>query len=228
MASDQAPVPHRTYHSNPAAPTAEQMEREFDRLARAAYLGTRDGTLDSETAFDLASTLITWGDTDSALRELAEASLQGTDPERITELTRHVLARRFEPSFDLEPGLLTPLEEALAAVQADMHATGLPGPIRLVIPEWSTPPRAFPEFRGAVHGGGIGPEAGSNPTWALITVADEAQESIVETLWETWPLCPTHQIGAHPRQHNGAAVWRCNGNGGHTIAPIGHWPQSHA
>ena len=148
MASDHAPAPRRVYHSNPAAPTPDQMDREFDRLARAAYLSARDGTLDGETAFDLASTLITWGDTDPALRELAELSLEDTNRQRITELTRHVLAERFEPGSDLEPGLLAPLEAALEAVKADMHATGLPGPIRLVLPEWSDPPRAFVEYRG--------------------------------------------------------------------------------
>lgn len=228
MASDHASAPRRVYHSDPAAPTFHQMEREFDRLARAAYLGARDGTLDSETAFDLASTLITWGDTDPALRELAELSLEDTNRQRITELTRQVLTGRFEPGFDLEPGLLAPLEAALEAVKADMHATGLPGPIRLVIPEWSDPPHAFVEFRdGWGSTSGIGPGAGANPVWALLAVADEAQDSIMEKLWEVWPVCPTHHLGAHPQEHNGTAVWQCNGNGGHTIAPIGHWAQTH-
>jgi hypothetical protein len=203
------------------------MEREFGRLARAAYLGARDGTLDWETAFDLASTLAGWGDTDPVLRELAELSIEGTSYQRIIDLTRRVLAQRFEPGFDLEPGLLAPLEEALEAVKADMQATGLPGPIRLVIPEWSDPPHAFVEFRGNGYGSttGMGPGVGGSPTWALVAVADEAQDSIMETLWEAWPLCPIHQLGAHPQEHDDTAVWRCTGNEGHTIARIGHWEQ---
>jgi hypothetical protein len=204
------------------------MEREFGRLARTAYIGARDGTLDWETAFDLASTLTSWGDTDPVLRELAELSIEGTSHQRMTDLTRHVLAQRFEPGFDLEPGLLAPLEEALETVKADMQAIGLPGPIRLVIPEWSDPPHAFVEFRGNGYGStaGIGPGAGPSPTWALLAVADEAQGSIMETLWEAWPLCPIHQLGGHVQEHDGTAVWRCTGNEGHTIAPIGHWEQA--
>ena len=229
MASDHAPAPRRVRHSDPATLTPDQMDQEIDRLARAAYLGVRDGTLDSETAFDLASTLITWGDTDPALRELAELSLEDTNGQRITELTRHVLAERFEPGFDLEPGLLAPLEAALEAVKADMHATGLPGPIRLVIPDWSDPPRAFVEYRGGWGStSGMGSGDGARPAWALVRVADEAQDAIMEALWQAWPLCPTHQLGAHARERDGTAVWQCNGNGGHTITPIGHWAQTHA
>lgn len=94
-----------------------------------------------------------------------------------------------------------------------MQASGLPGPIRLVIPEWSNPPHAFVEFRGNGYGSttGIGTGACTNPTWALITVADEAQDSIMETLWETCPHVPhppTRRPRPGARRHSRLAVQR--------------------
>ena len=86
--------------------------------------------------------------------------------------------------------------------------TGLPGPVRLVIPEWAGPRSAFVEFQGNGYGSttGIAPEDGSGPISALVAVADNAQDSVIETLHEVWPACPVHQLGAHPREHDGAAV----------------------
>jgi hypothetical protein len=55
-------------------------------------------------------------------------------------------------------------------------------------------------------------------------VADDLQNSIMHILWGTvWPVCPAHNLGAHACDHEGAAVWWCNGSGGHVIAAIGKW-----
>jgi hypothetical protein len=215
----------RVYRSDPGAATAAQLGEEFNRLARRVYAGVRDGAVDCEAAFELACLLMEWGPTDPIVEELAELTMEGTGRERIAELARQVLAPRFEPGFDLEPGRLVALEEALEAVKADMQATGLPGLARLAVPEWSSPLHAFVEFRGGGYGSatGIAPANGGNPVWALVAVADEAQDSVMETPWEAWPVCPSHQLGAHAQEHEGAAVWWCNGDGGHVIAAIGKW-----
>ncbi len=97
-------------------------------------------------------------------------------------------------------------------------------PVRLVVLSQSWPSHAYVEFRGGYGStSGIAPEVGSNPLWALVAVADEAQDSVMETLKGVWPVCPTHQLGAHSREHAGQGVWWCNGDGGHVIAAIGQW-----
>ena len=213
------------YHSDPAAPTAARLEQEFERLARQVYVGLRTGAVDCEAAFDLACTLLEWGQPDPAAEELAVLAADGTDQERIAALARQVLAAAFEPGFDAEPSRLAVLEEALEAVRSDMRATGLPGPVRLVVPSRSWPVHAHVEFRGGGYGSttGIAPQIGSNPVWALVAVADETQDSVMETLKGVWPVCPAHQLGPHSREHEGEAVWWCNGDGGHVIAAIGKW-----
>ncbi|WP_052434454.1 hypothetical protein [Streptacidiphilus melanogenes] len=53
----------------------------------------------------------------------------------------------------------------------------------------------------------------------LPEVADAAQESAMEHLWRTWPVCPEHDLGLHVRlrEEDGATVWWCAGRG-----PAGH------
>lgn len=225
-ASGSADGPHRVYHSNPAAPTAARLEEELERLAGQVYVGLRAGVVDCDAAFDLACSLLERGQPDPAAEELALLAAEGGDQERIAELARQVLAASaFEPGFDAEPSRLAVLEEALEAVRSDMQATGLPGPVRLVVPSRSRPSHAYVEFRDGGYGSttGIAPQIGSNPLWALVSVADETQDSVMETLKGVWPVCPVHQLGAHSREHEGKAVWWCNGDGGHVIAAIGTW-----
>jgi hypothetical protein len=200
------------------------LDAEFDGLARRAYVGVRDGVLDPEVAFDLACLLLKWGPPDPLAGEMAERSAEGTDRERIADLARQVLAARFEPGFDLEPVLLERLEQALKVVTADLRATGLEGPVRLVITDWNDPPHAYAEFRG-VWGtaGGASPADGVSPLSALVAVAGDLQEAVMEALCEVWPVCPTHNLGAHAREYRSAAVWWCNGDGGHVITAIGQW-----
>ncbi len=213
------------YRSDPHAPTADQLNAQLERLAGRVYVQARDGAVDFEAAFDLAGFLIEWGPADPLVQELAELSVEGTDRARVAEVAMQVLAHRYEPGFDAQPARLAALEEALDAVKADMRSTGLTGPVRVVVPEWASPRSAFVEFRGDGYGStpGIAPEDGSDTVSALIAVADDAQDSVIETLHEVWPVCPVHQLGAHAREHDGAAVWWCNGNGGHVIVTIGQW-----
>jgi hypothetical protein len=64
---------------------------------------------------------------------------------------------------------------------------------------------------------------GSDPVSALVDVADDAQDALMHALCAAWPVCPVHQLGAHARKHEAAAVWWCSGDGGHTVTAIGHW-----
>lgn len=216
---------HQVYRSDPHAPTADQVPVQFERLAGGVYVQARDGAVDFEAAFDLACFLIEQGKADPLVRKLAELSAEGTDRARVSEVALQVLALMDRPGFDVEPARLAALEEALEAVKADMRSTGLAGPARLVVPDWAGRRSAFVEFRGGGYGStpGIAPENGNDTVSAQIAVADDAQDSVIETLHEVWPVCPVHRLGAHAREHDGAAVWWCNGNGGHVIATIGQW-----
>lgn len=219
----------RVYQSDPTAPAASIIEEEFERLARQVYLGVRDGVVDDEAVFDLACLLMDQGGPDLALEELAALAAEGTDRDRIAELARQVLAASaFEPGFDVEPGRLAVLEEALDAVRSDMQATALPGPVRLVVPDWSES-NAFVDFREGGYGSSNGiPPATRDLVAAMVAVADETQDSVMETLWETWPVCPAHRLGAHAREHGSEAVWWCSGEDGHVIAAIGEWASQSA
>ncbi len=156
------------------------------------YTGLRDGTLDPEATFDLACFLIEQGQPDLVIRELAEQSAAGTDPALLADLARRTLeAVEFEPGFSVEPQLLAGLEQALQAVSADLRATGLTGPARLVVLEGSAPPHAFVEFGGKFgHTNGIAPGHGSNPRDALLAVADDLQDAVMDALLMVWPVCP--------------------------------------
>jgi hypothetical protein len=213
------------YQSAPDAPSQDSLVQEFNRLAGQVYVGLRDGTLNTEMAFDLACFLMEWAPADPVVRELAEESVAGTDPGRLAGLARRTLeVSGFGPGFGLEPQLLAPLERALEAVQADMRATGLDGPVRLVVQEGVVPGHAFAEFRGWLScTSGIAPRVGIEPVEALVAVADDVQDAAMDALFTVWPVCPAHELGGHPGVRDGAAVWWCNGGGGHVAASIGGW-----
>jgi hypothetical protein len=193
---------------------------EWDRYASAVYVGVRDGAVDRTAAFDLASLVLEYYPLKEAARELAEASIADGNESRLTKAARRLLAAEsFEPGFDLEPGLLTTLEEAMEAVNADMRATGLPGTGRLVVPRWEwSPYNAFVLTWAGDYGStsGIFPQEARDPVTALAAVADHAQDALMETLGEAWPVCPAHAPAAHARVTKarryggataGAAMW---------------------
>ncbi|TQJ57735.1 hypothetical protein FBY34_5605 [Streptomyces sp. SLBN-115] len=47
------------------------------------------------------------------------------------------------------------------------------------------------------------------------------QQSLLEWIWQVWPVCPRHDLGVHSSERGGAAVWWCAGGGGHMLAPVG-------
>jgi hypothetical protein len=216
----------RVYESDPNALPPTVLEGEFDRLARRLYVSVRDRVVDCEAAFDLAAFLMGWAPVDPVLQELARVALEGTERERLADLSRQVLSHCFEPGFDLEPGWLATLEEALDVIRLDIRATGLPpGSVRLITPGWSHPSHAFVEYQGTWgSGSGIAPVTGSDARQALIAVADAAQDSVMEARWEAWPVCPAHQFGVHVQEGEGVPAWWCKGDGGHVVATVGKWP----
>jgi hypothetical protein len=110
-------------------------------------VGVRDSNLSREAAFDMASFLMDWAQPDPLLGELAEESLEGSDPERLADLARRALAlAEFVPDFQLERRLLTTLEQYLAVVTADLRATGLGGLAQLVIQGIADPPHAYVRY----------------------------------------------------------------------------------
>ena len=197
---------------------------DFRPLARVVYAGVRDGAVSPEAAFDLACLVLEAVPADPKAAELAEAASAGTDPPRLAELSRQLLADRFEPDFVLEPGWFAALEAALVIATADLVATGLPGEARLEVPEWADPQHAYVRYEGYTsNSGGIPPRAGSDDLWALVAVADDLQEAVMECRFEAWPVCPAHRLGTHAREHQGTAVWWCNGNRGHVAGAVGRW-----
>lgn len=200
----------------------------FDQLARKVYIGLRDGGLEPEATFDLACILMDWGPASPAVRQLAEQSVAGTDPVLLADLAGQVLEEtEFQPDFDTEPRLLTQLEDALEAVEADMRATGLAGPVGLAFVDHRDRylRNVFANFRGSFsYTSGISPGHANDRISALLAVADDVQDAVMGSHMTVWPVCLEHDLGGHPIEHDRQAVWWCNGGGaGHVIAPIGHW-----
>ncbi len=208
----------------PGAPTWDSRWRA---LAAQVYAGVRDRNLGREAAFDLACFLMDWAQPDPVISELAQESAEGSHPERLLELARQALTlAAFVPDFELEPRFLTTLELYLAVVAADLRATGLDGPVRLVILEGGEPPHAYVQHNSSFgHTSGLAPSDGdgSNPLAALVLVADELQDAVMTSLMAVWPVCPRHHLGAHPRATADAAAWWCKGGVRHDICTIGRW-----
>jgi hypothetical protein len=116
------------------------------------------------------------------------------------------------------------LESALRVVEGDVRASGLDGSVGLIPNDWAPDQYVYAVFQGSGSGNTVGIEASQaeDPVGALVAVADDLQNSVMHVLWGTvWPVCPTHDLGAHTREHDGVAVWWCNSLGGHVIAPMG-------
>jgi hypothetical protein len=124
-----------------------------------------------------------------------------------------------------EPGQWPKLEAALAVVNRDLVAT-MPGQdalILMVAPSWQ-PLSPNGIDRGQVYvampdgrwdGNSVNAcdlEEGDPPepddaTTVLTVVADAAQATIMELLWQVWPICWEHKIGLHPRPAETADDW---------------------
>jgi hypothetical protein len=199
-------------------------EADFDDLCRRLYLQLKGGVVSREAAFDLACGVLDEEPLDERATDLARACTEEDgDPARLAEAVRHVLAGCFQPGFTEEPGWLAALEDALEVVNADMRASGLPGTGHLYLMEGNE--NAWVEVwdRYNSHGFGCYPQSGSDPVTALVTVADDAQDAVMHAIWGVWPVCPVHALGTHAQERDGAAVWWCQGDGGHAAAKIGQW-----
>ncbi|WP_328683555.1 hypothetical protein [Streptomyces sp. NBC_00343] len=137
-----------------------------------------------------------------------------------------------------EPGRYPRLEAALATVNRDFAAT-LPDqpPLRLMVWEEQV---YVAVSDGSWHHNGLQEPDDDAPdalALALDLVADAAQETVTERLWQAWPVCPFHKIGTHLRPEgtavdwegwndgdSGRLVWWCRGGtagGCHDLAPVG-------
>ncbi|MFE0704007.1 hypothetical protein [Streptomyces sp. NPDC058872] len=65
---------------------------------------------------------------------------------------------------------------------------------------------------GQWHGNSLMPESDDDPAQALRAVADAAQDTITELLWQAWPLCDEHDLGMHPCEVDGRLSWWCAGD----------------
>jgi hypothetical protein len=195
------------------------------------YVAVRDGaTVDREAAFDIAVNELEYLPLHAEARELAEASVADGDETRLASAAAAFLdAYGYEPGFEQAPERFVRLERALDAVRADMRATGLTGEVRLVRPGW-TPRNAVVETWAGDQAwtAGISPSDAADDLSALVAVAEQARQAIMESLQyqstgRVWPACPAHRLGTSPEARHGTGVWWCDGGDGHVAAEIGHW-----
>jgi hypothetical protein len=193
------------------------------------YVAVRDGVLiDRQAAFDVAMSGFECFPLHAEAREMAEASAADNDEPRLASATAAFLdASGYEPGFEVAPERLARLERALDAVRADMRATGLTGEVRLGRPDWTT--NAVVETWAGDTGwtGGIFSSDAADDLSALVAVAEQARQAIMESLGYqstgiVWPACPAHGLGTLPEARNGTGVWWCDGGDGHVAAKIGH------
>ncbi|MEW2119688.1 hypothetical protein AB0945_31805 [Streptomyces sp. NPDC005474] len=108
-------------------------------------------------------------------------------------------------------------DQALAVLNRDLAAT-LPEqePLRLL----AMPPYEADEpddvhvgrTNGEWHSNCLDPESANDPARALSSVAEAAQETVTEFLWQAWPVCAQHDLGMHPRDaDDGQLSWWCAG-----------------
>ncbi|MFG1619806.1 hypothetical protein [Nonomuraea wenchangensis] len=203
----------------------EQAEQRVDELSCRIYTALRDGGLETEPLLELAYLLEEWDMSTPATQELLKRPAAQLTTADLTRLGESLLRdSNFEPTFALEPRLWATLEHALEVVERDVRARGITGTLRLISHDWGNGSQAWVEFQGGYHGNGIPPIVGSDPQSALTVVADAVQETIMELIWKVWPVCAEHNLGLHAGWEHETPVWRCAGDGTHTVAPVGELP----
>ena len=201
---------------------------ELERRLDALYVAVRDvAPVDRQASFDIAMDELEYLPLHAEARELAEASVADGHESRLASAAAAFLdASGYEPGFEQAPERLARLEVALDAARADMRATGLTGEIRLVRPDWTR--NAEVETWAGDHGwtSGIFPSDAADDLSALVAVAEQARQAIMESLGyqatgRVWPACPVHGCGMSPAARHGVGVWCCDGGDGHVSAEIG-------
>ncbi|MEV4940497.1 hypothetical protein [Streptomyces zaomyceticus] len=124
------------------------------------------------------------------------------------------------PLFDhpeprrVSPGEYPMWDRALALLNRDLAVT-LPEqePLRLValLPyDADEPENVYVALaNGEWHGNCL--DSADGPASALAIVADAAQETVAERLWQAWPLCAEHGLGMHPQDADEQLSWWCAG-----------------
>lgn len=79
---------------------------------------------------------------------------------------------------------------------------------------------ALPDGRFWPAGAGPLP-GGTEGAATVIAVAARAQECLAEILWHSWPPCPDHSAALRAEAGDEEAVWYCDADAGHEVAPIG-------
>ncbi|MGW7197952.1 hypothetical protein [Streptomyces chryseus] len=131
----------------------------------------------------------------------------------------------------VSPGEHPMWDQALALLNRDLAAT-LPEqePLQLLAlpPDDADEPESVyvALANGEWHGNHLVPNSAQNSASALVIVADAAQDTVTERLWQAWPLCPEHNLGMHPRDADGQLSWWCAGERlrrgpGHIRAAVG-------
>ncbi|MEV0349587.1 hypothetical protein AB0H88_27765 [Nonomuraea sp. NPDC050680] len=203
----------------------EQAEQAMNELSDRVYTALRDGGLDAESVLELACLFEVWDVSTPATRELLDRSAADLTPPDLARLGKGLLVEtRFEPSFALEPRLLSALEQALEVVERDVRARGITGAFRLITSDGGS--LAWVEFQGGYRGSaGIRPPIFDGDIHVpLGEVADIVQETIMDLTGKVWPVCATHNRGLHVGWDQERTVWRCTGDGAHTVAPVGELP----
>jgi hypothetical protein len=204
---------------------------ELERRLGALYVTVRDGTaVDRQAAFDMAMNQLEFFPLHSEARELAEASVADDENRLAAAAAAFLDANGYEPGFEEVPERFARLEWALDAVRADMRATGLTWEVRLVRPSWT--PNAAVETWAGDKGwtGGLFFSDAADDLSALVAVAEQTRQAIMESLGYqftgiVWPACPAHGLGTWPAARRGTGVWWCDGGDGHVSAEIGRWAE---
>lgn len=117
----------------------------------------------------------------------------------------------------VSPGEYPMWDRALALLNRDLAAT-LPEqePLRLLaLPSYDAdePENVYVALaNGEWHGNYLYPESVNDPAHALGSVAEAAQDTVTELLWQAWPVCAEHGLGMHPRDaDDGQLAWWCAG-----------------
>jgi hypothetical protein len=116
----------------------------------------------------------------------------------------------------VSPGEYPMWDRALALLNRDLAVT-LPEqePLQLLaLPPYDAdePENVYVALaNGEWHGNYLYPDSADDPASALAIVADAAQETVTERLWQAWPLCTEHGLGMHPRDEDAQLSWWCAG-----------------
>ena len=116
----------------------------------------------------------------------------------------------------VSPGEYPVWDRALALLNRDLAVT-LPEQEPLQLLALSPDDADEPESvyvalaNGEWHGNRLYSDSTDDPDSALAIVADAAQDTVSERLWQAWPVCAEHGLGMHSREVDGEMSWWCAG-----------------